>query len=96
MATTARTVAAGGLAGGLAGLAATQSQNLATALQEQRQSELAHLTQTALSIAREEYDAIARDKVAPDVAQKKAAEDQKKKPETPAVKDAPTAKEGAK
>ena len=59
---------------GLAGLAATQSQNLATALQEQRQSELAHLTQTALSIAREEYDAIARDKVAPDVAQKKAAE----------------------
>ncbi|MGC2774983.1 MAG: cache domain-containing protein [Bradyrhizobium sp.] len=59
---------------GLAGLAATQSQNLATALKEQRQSELSHLAQTALSIAREEYDAIARDKVAPEAAQKRAAE----------------------
>ncbi|UFZ01477.1 cache domain-containing protein [Bradyrhizobium ontarionense] len=59
---------------GLAGLAATQSQNLATALKEQRQSELSHLAQTALSIAREEYDTIARDKVAPEAAQKMAAE----------------------
>ncbi|MGJ4952888.1 cache domain-containing protein [Bradyrhizobium sp. HKCCYLS20291] len=59
---------------GLAGLAATQSQNLGTALKDQRQSELTHLTETALSIAREEYDSIARDKVAPEAAQKKAAE----------------------
>jgi len=59
---------------GLAGLAATQSRNLEAALKEQRQSELSHLAQTALSIAREEYDAIARDKVAPEAAQKKAAE----------------------
>ncbi|GLH78448.1 chemotaxis protein [Bradyrhizobium sp. SSBR45G] len=59
---------------GLAGLAATQSQNLETALKDQRQSELVHLSQTALSIAREEYDTIARDKVAPELAQKKAAE----------------------
>ncbi|MGJ4970295.1 MULTISPECIES: cache domain-containing protein [unclassified Bradyrhizobium] len=59
---------------GLVGLAATQSQNLETALKDQRQSELSHLAQTAVSIAREEYDAIARDKVAPEVAQKKAAE----------------------
>ncbi|WP_257166407.1 cache domain-containing protein [Bradyrhizobium sp. SRS-191] len=59
---------------GLIGLAATQSQNLETALKDQRQSELIHLTQTAVSIAREEYDAIARDKVTPEVAQKKAAE----------------------
>ncbi|MGJ4926948.1 cache domain-containing protein [Bradyrhizobium sp. HKCCYLS2038] len=59
---------------GLAGLAATQSQNLDTALKDQRQSELTHLTETALSIAREEYDSIARDKVAPEAAQKKAAE----------------------
>jgi methyl-accepting chemotaxis protein len=59
---------------GLIGLAVTQSENLASALKEQRQNELAHLTQAAISIAREEYDAIARDKVATDVAQKKAAE----------------------
>ncbi|WP_315724476.1 MULTISPECIES: cache domain-containing protein [unclassified Bradyrhizobium] len=59
---------------GLIGLAATQSQNLGTALKDQRQSELAHLTETALSIAREEYDSIARDKVAPEAAQKTAAE----------------------
>jgi methyl-accepting chemotaxis protein len=59
---------------GLIGLAVTQSENLASALKEQRQNELAHLTQTAVSIAREEYDTIARDKVAADLAQKKAAE----------------------
>ncbi len=59
---------------GLAGLAATQTKNLETALKEQRQSELTHLAQTALSIAREEYDSIARDKVTPEAAQKKAAE----------------------
>ncbi|MGJ4890421.1 cache domain-containing protein [Bradyrhizobium sp. HKCCYLS3077] len=59
---------------GLLGLAATQTQNLESSLKEQRQSELVHLTQTALSIAREEHDAIARDKVAPELAQKKAAE----------------------
>ncbi|MGJ5176727.1 cache domain-containing protein [Bradyrhizobium oligotrophicum] len=59
---------------GLAGLAATQSRNLDTALKDQRQSELSHLIQAALSIVRDEYDAVARDKVAPEVAQKKAAE----------------------
>ena len=59
---------------GLVRLAATQSQNLGTALKDQRQSELSHLAQTALSIAREEYDTIARDKVAPEIAQKLAAE----------------------
>jgi len=58
---------------GLIGLAMTQAETLATALKEQRQNELGHLVQTAVSIAREEYDTIARDKVAPELAQKKAA-----------------------
>ncbi|WP_315742534.1 MULTISPECIES: cache domain-containing protein [unclassified Bradyrhizobium] len=58
---------------GLVGLAVTQSSNLATALKEQRRNELIHLTQTALSIAREEYETVARDKVTPELAQKRAA-----------------------
>ncbi|MGJ4944140.1 cache domain-containing protein [Bradyrhizobium sp. HKCCYLS1011] len=59
---------------GLVGLAVTQSGNLATALKEQRRNELTHLAQTALSIVREEYETIARDKIAPELAQKRAAE----------------------
>lgn len=59
---------------GLVGLAVTQSSNLATALKEQRRDELAHLAQTALSIAREEYETVGRDKVAPEQAQKRTAE----------------------
>jgi len=59
---------------GLIGLALTQAQSLANALTEQRQNELSHLVQAAVSIAKEEYESIARDKVAPELAQKKAAE----------------------
>jgi methyl-accepting chemotaxis protein len=59
---------------GLIGLAVMQAQNMAHALTEQRENELNHLTQAAVSIAKEEYETIARDKVAPELAQKKAAE----------------------
>ncbi len=59
---------------GLIGLAVMQAQNMARSLTEQRENELSHLTQAAVSIAKEEYDTIARDKVAPELAQKRAAE----------------------
>lgn len=39
---------------GIAGLAAMQVSNLSTALREQRQGELKHLTDVALSIAQQE------------------------------------------
>jgi methyl-accepting chemotaxis protein len=58
---------------GLIGLAVMQTESLSSALREQRQNELSHLVQAAVSIAREEYESIARDKVAPELAQKKAA-----------------------
>ncbi len=58
---------------GLIGLAAMQTSNLADSLKQQRQDELSHLTQVALSIAREEYDASVRDHSAEGLAQKNAA-----------------------
>jgi methyl-accepting chemotaxis protein len=58
---------------GLIGLAAMQASNLADSLKKQRQDELSHLTQIALVIAREEYDAAVRDHSADGLAQKNAA-----------------------
>jgi methyl-accepting chemotaxis protein len=58
---------------GLIGLAAMQASNLADSLKKQRQDELSHLAQLAVSIAREEYDASLRDHSPADLAQKNAA-----------------------
>lgn len=58
---------------GLTGLAAIQASNLADALRAQRQGELKHLTQLALSIAQEEHDAAANRGVGGDVARRNAA-----------------------
>ena len=58
---------------GLIGLAAMQASNLADSLKQQRQNELSHLAQIALSIAREEYDASVRDHTSDDLARKTAA-----------------------
>ena len=58
---------------GLIGLAAMQANNLADLLKKQRQDELNHLTQIAVTIAREEYDASVRDHSADGLAQKNAA-----------------------
>jgi methyl-accepting chemotaxis protein len=58
---------------GLIGLAAMQASNLADSLKQQRQNELSHLAQIALSIAREEYDASVRDHTPDDLARKTAA-----------------------
>ena len=58
---------------GLIGVAAMQTSNLADSLKKQRQDELSHLTQLALTIAREEYDASVRNHSADDLAQKNAA-----------------------
>jgi methyl-accepting chemotaxis protein len=59
---------------GLIGLAAMQASNLADSLMQQRRDELSHLTQVALGIAREEYDASVRDHSSDDLARKMAAE----------------------
>jgi len=59
---------------GLIGLAAVQVSNLASSLREQRQTELSHLAETALSIVRDEYDASQRDHSSAELAQKRAAE----------------------
>lgn len=58
---------------GLAGLAAMQIENLASSLREQRQGELRHLAEVALSIAREEQTAAARSGAADEVARRQAA-----------------------
>jgi len=58
---------------GLIGLAMMQAGNLADSLREQRQAELSHLTQLALGIAREEYDAAQHDHTSDDLARKTAA-----------------------
>ena len=50
-----------------------QANNLGDSLKQQRQNELSHLTQTALSIVREEYDASVRDHSSDDLARKTAA-----------------------
>jgi methyl-accepting chemotaxis protein len=59
---------------GLIGLAAMQANNLASSLKQQREQELSHLTQVALGIAREEYDASTRDRASDELARKKAAD----------------------
>jgi methyl-accepting chemotaxis protein len=58
---------------GLIGLAIMQAGNLADSLREQRQAELSHLTQLALGIAREEYDASQHDHTSDELARKTAA-----------------------
>src|SRR5665647_3844691 len=58
---------------GLIGLAAMQANNLADSLKQQRQSELSHLAQVAVGIAREEYDIAVRDHSSDDLARKSAA-----------------------
>src|SRR4051812_35019226 len=57
---------------GLAGLALMQANNLESSLTQQRQSELSHLAQLALGIAREEHAAAVRDHL-PDEGARKAA-----------------------
>ncbi len=57
----------------LAGLAWMQLSTLDGSLRQQRQSELTHLAQLALGIAREEYDAAQRDKSPDEIARKTAA-----------------------
>ena len=59
---------------GLIGLALMQASNLAVSLKQQRENELSHLTQLALSIAREEYDAAMRDHTSDEKARKAAAD----------------------
>ena len=59
---------------GLLGLGSVQVSNLATALREQRQGELSHLVESALSIAKAEYDDAARNKTSDDAARQRAAE----------------------
>jgi methyl-accepting chemotaxis protein len=59
---------------GLVGLSYFQNENLAQSLREQRQDELKHLVQSAVSIAREEYEAADRQKASPEAAQARAAE----------------------
>ena len=51
-----------------------QASNLADSLKRQRQDELSHLTQVAMSIAREEYDASVRNHSASELARKNAAD----------------------
>lgn len=58
---------------GLIGLAVVQAGNLAASLKEQRQSELRHLAEVAVGIAREEYDIAVRDHSSDDLARKTAA-----------------------
>jgi methyl-accepting chemotaxis protein len=58
---------------GLAGLAVMQGTTLAESLKQQRQSELSHLAQLALGIAREEYDIAVRDHSSDELARKTAA-----------------------
>ncbi|CCE03576.1 cache domain-containing protein [Bradyrhizobium sp. STM 3809] len=59
---------------GLLGLALFQALNLSTSLRQQRQMELEHLVQSALSIVRDEYDRAGRDKTDMAIAQQRAAE----------------------
>ncbi|WP_456717134.1 cache domain-containing protein [Bradyrhizobium sp. USDA 4353] len=59
---------------GLLGLALFQALNLSTSLRQQRQSELQHLVQNALSIVRDEYDKANGGSTSMVDAQKRAAE----------------------
>ncbi len=58
---------------GLTGLAVVQTSNLADALRGQRQNELRHLTQLALSIAQEEHAAVASKGIPDETARRNAA-----------------------
>src|ERR1019366_5432690 len=58
---------------GLIGLAIMQANNLKASLKQQRQSELSHLAQVAVGIAREEFDIAVRDHSSDDLARKSAA-----------------------
>ena len=58
---------------GLIGLAIMQANNLKASLKQQRQSELSHLAQVAVGIAREEFDIAVRDHYSDDLARKSAA-----------------------
>src|ERR1035437_278327 len=58
---------------GLIGLAIMHANNLKASLKQQRQSELSHLAQVAVGIAREEYDIAVRDHSSDDLARKSAA-----------------------
>ena len=58
---------------GLVGLAAVQVHNLASSLHQQRQGELKHLSEVALSIAREEHAAAARGDLSEESARQRAA-----------------------
>ena len=58
---------------GLAGLTLLQASNLADSLKQQRQIELKHLSELALGIAREEYDAASRNRSPDEAARKMAA-----------------------
>jgi signal transduction histidine kinase len=55
------------------GLAAVQVHNLSSSLYEQRQAELKHLSEVALSIAREEQESAARGNLSDDSARQRAA-----------------------
>jgi len=59
---------------GLVGLSYFQNENLAQSLREQRQEELKHLVQSAVSIAREEFDAAESQKTSMEAAQARAAD----------------------
>lgn len=58
---------------GLIGLAVMQANNLGSSLKSQRQWELRHLTELALGIAKEEYDASVRDRSSDEAARRTAA-----------------------
>jgi methyl-accepting chemotaxis protein len=58
----------------LLGLAAMQTANLESSLRKQRQAELSHLTQLALGIARDQYEAAKRDGSSIDRAKETAAQ----------------------
>lgn len=58
---------------GLIGLSFMQTSNLGASLKEQRQSELRHLADIALGIAKEEYERAVRDHSSDDLARKAAA-----------------------
>jgi methyl-accepting chemotaxis protein len=57
---------------GLIGLAVIEANNLKASLKQQRQSELSHLAQVAVGIAREEHDIAVRDHSSDDLARKSA------------------------
>lgn len=59
---------------GLVGLSYFQNENLARSLREQRQEELKHLVQSAVSIAWDEFDAAERQKTNMEAAQARAAD----------------------